>query len=76
MLHENLLPFSVIGQFIYLFHPIISCKKNPPICILKGLSHEIDLKNFDTNLTELDLTKGRGCFLNFLEAPMILKCKK
>ncbi len=34
---------------------------------LKGLSHEIDFKTFDKNLKN---------FLNFLEAPMILKCKK
>jgi hypothetical protein len=27
-------------------------------------------------MTELDLTKGRGWFLNFLGAPMILYCKK
>ncbi len=33
--------------------------------ILKGLSHEIDFKNFDKQFTELGLTKGRGWFLNF-----------
>ncbi len=43
--------------------------------LLKGLSHEIDFKNFDKN-TELGLTKRRGWFLNFLGAPMIFKCKK
>jgi hypothetical protein len=43
--------------------------------VLKGLSHEIDFKNFDKNLV-LNLTKGRGWFLNFLRAPMILKRKK
>ncbi len=32
---------------------------------LKGLSHEIDFKYFDKNIpTELDLSKGRGLFLN------------
>jgi hypothetical protein len=45
--------------------------------IIKGLSHEIRrLKKFRQKFTELDLTKGRGCFLNFLGAPMILKRKK
>ncbi len=40
---------------------------------LKGLSHEIDFKNFDKKLHNLAcLTKSRGWFLNFLEAPMIL----
>jgi hypothetical protein len=29
-----------------------------------------------TKFTELGLTKGRGWFLNFLGAPMILKHKK
>jgi hypothetical protein len=38
---------------------------------LSLLSHEIDLKSFD-KFTELGLTKGRGWFLNFLGAPMIL----
>jgi hypothetical protein len=38
---------------------------------LKGLSHEIDFQNFD-KFTELGLTKGRGWFLNFLGASMIL----
>jgi hypothetical protein len=42
---------------------------------LKGLSHEIDSKNFD-KFTELGLTKGRGWFLNFSGALMILKRKK
>ncbi len=42
---------------------------------LKGLSHEIYFKTFDKNLQNF-LTKGRGWFLNFLEAPMILKRKK
>jgi hypothetical protein len=32
---------------------------------LKGLSHEIDFKNFDKKFTELDLTMGRSWFLNF-----------
>ncbi len=40
---------------------------------LKGLSHEIDFKNVDK---KPGLTKGRGWFLNFLEALMILKRKK
>ncbi len=43
---------------------------------LKGLSHEIDFKTVEKKFTELGLTKGRGWFLNFLEAPMILKRKK
>ncbi len=38
---------------------------------LKGLSNEIDLKNFD-KFTELGLSKGRGWFLNFMGAPMIV----
>ncbi len=37
--------------------------------VLKGLSHEIDFKNFDKNLTELGLTKGHGWFLKFLGTP-------
>jgi hypothetical protein len=45
------------------------------IFTLKGLSHEIDFKNFD-KITELGLTKGRGWFFNFLGAPMILNRKK
>jgi hypothetical protein len=55
---------------------------NPHKGILKGLlkglslSHEIHFKNFDKKFTELDLTKGRGCFLNFVGAPIILKRKK
>ncbi len=32
-------------------------------------------QKFWQKFTELDLTKGRGWFLNFLGAPMILKCK-
>jgi len=39
---------------------------------LKGLSHEIDFKNFDEKFTEPGLSKGRNWFLNFLGAPMIL----
>ncbi len=31
-------------------------------------------QKFWQKFTELDLTKGRGWFLNFLGAPMILKC--
>jgi hypothetical protein len=38
--------------------------------MLKGLSHEIDFKNFD-KFTEHNLTMGRGWFLNFLWASMI-----
>jgi hypothetical protein len=38
---------------------------------LKGLSQKCWQK-----FTELDLTKGRGGFLNFLGAKMILKRKK
>jgi hypothetical protein len=37
---------------------------------LKGLSHEIDFTNVDKNV--LGLSKGRGWFLNFLGAPMIM----
>jgi hypothetical protein len=37
--------------------------------VLKGLSHEIDFKNFDKNLQNL---AKASWFLNFLEAPMIL----
>jgi hypothetical protein len=44
--------------------------------LLKGLSHEIDLINFDKKFPELCLTKGSGWFFNFLGAPMILHCKK
>jgi hypothetical protein len=33
-------------------------------------------KKFQQKFTELDLTKGCGCFLNFLGALMILKYKK
>jgi hypothetical protein len=29
---------------------------------LKGLSHEIDIKNFDRHFTELGLRNGRGRF--------------
>jgi hypothetical protein len=36
----------------------------------------MDFKNFEQKFTELGLTKGRGWFLNFLRAPMILKRKK
>ncbi len=43
---------------------------------LKGLSHEKEFKKFWQKFTELCLTKWRGWFLIFLEAPMILKCKK
>jgi hypothetical protein len=35
-----------------------------------------EIKKISTKFTELDLTKGRGWFLNFLGAPMILKRKK
>jgi hypothetical protein len=45
---------------------------SPKFVSLKGLSHEIDFKNFDKKFTEPGLTKGRSWFLNFLEAPMIL----
>ncbi len=41
---------------------------------LKGLSHEIDFKKIWQKFTDLDLIKGRGWFLNFLGAPMILYC--
>ena len=41
------------------------------LLLLKGLSHEIDFKNFD-KFTELGLTKGRGWFFNLLGAPIIL----
>ncbi len=33
-------------------------------------------ENFDTNFSELGLTKGRSWFLNFLGAPMILIMEK
>ncbi len=39
---------------------------------LKGLSHEIDFKDFDKKFAELGLTMGGGWFLSFLGAPMIL----
>ncbi len=42
---------------------------------LKGLSHEIDFKNVEKKFTELGLNKGRGRFLNFPEAPLILNDK-
>jgi hypothetical protein len=43
---------------------------------LKGLSHEIDFKNFDQKFTELGLTKGRGWFLNFLGGSNEFKTQK
>ena len=39
---------------------------------LKGLSHEIDFKNFDKNLQNLAYLRDAAGFLNFLGAPMIL----
>jgi hypothetical protein len=39
---------------------------------LKGLSDEMDFKNFDKKFIELGITKGRGWSSNFFEAPMIL----
>jgi hypothetical protein len=47
-------------------------KQKPESRNLKGLSHEIDLKNFDKKFTELGLTKVCGWFLKFPEAPLIL----
>jgi hypothetical protein len=43
---------------------------------LKGLSHEIDFKNFDQKFTELGLNKGRGWFLNFLGGSNDFKMQK
>jgi hypothetical protein len=40
---------------------------------LKGLFYEIDFENVDENLQIFGLNKGRGWFLNFPEAPLILK---
>ncbi len=66
----NLMVFVFSSQFLSMQIFRILFVQEP----LKGLSHEIDFKTFDKNL--LGLTKGRGWFLNFLQAPMILKCKK
>ncbi len=44
--------------------------------ILNGLSHEIDFKNFDKNLQNLDQLRDAAGFLNFWGAPMISECKK
>ncbi len=38
---------------------------------LKGLSHEIDFKNFDENGQILALLRAGAGFLNFSEAPLI-----
>ncbi len=43
---------------------------------IKGTVSWDRFKKFWQKFTELDLTKGRGCFLNFLGAPMISKRKK
>ncbi len=43
------------------------------ILLLKGTVSWDRFQNFWQKFTELGLTKGRGWFLNFLEAPMILK---
>jgi hypothetical protein len=40
-----------------------------------GLSHEIDLKNFEKKFIKPGLSNGRGWFLNFLVASMIHNAK-
>jgi hypothetical protein len=35
------------------------------LSVLKGLSHEIDFKNFDRHLQKIGLSKGRGFFKFF-----------
>jgi hypothetical protein len=72
----------LIQLFLIAYLPILArCKIKGAVgavCVLlriwplKGLSHEIDFKNLDKKFTELGLTKGRGWFLNFLGASMIL----
>ncbi len=44
--------------------------------LFKGTVSWDRFQNFWQKFTELGLTKGRGWFLNFLEAPVILKRKK
>ncbi len=44
--------------------------------LLKGTVSWDRFQKFWQKFTELGLTKGRGGFLNFLRAPMILKRKK
>jgi hypothetical protein len=51
--------------------PVLQKRQHKQNC-LKGLSHEIDFKNFDKNLKKPGLTKGRSWFFIFLGAPMIL----
>ncbi len=46
--------------FIYRASPL-QAKKVKLVC-LKGLAHEIDIKNFDKSFQN-SLRKGRGCFL-------------
>ncbi len=46
------------------------------VLTLKGTVSWDRLQKFWQKFTELDLTMGRGWFLNFLWASMILKCKK
>ncbi len=50
----------------YIFHV-----KMKLLVTLKGLSHEMDFNNVDEKLTDVGLTKCRGWFLNFSEAPLI-----
>ncbi len=52
--------------FIYRASPLQA--KKVKLACLKGLAHEIDIKNFDKSFQN-SLRKGRGCFLNLLDAP-------
>jgi hypothetical protein len=69
-------PMEYLGAWGTLIHEKnlkskISCQTP-----FKGTVSSDRFKKFRQKFTELGLTKGRGWFLNFLGAPMILKCKR
>ncbi len=64
-----------ISQILHFTDLILSKKKRGGVGSgsFKGLSHEMDLAFDDMYGSVLGLNRGRGQFLNFVGAPMILK---
>ena len=56
--------------------PLMGAKCKSKTHLLIGTVSWDRFQKFWLKFKELGLTKGRGWFLNFLGAPMILKCKK
>ncbi len=61
-------------MFVKKFFTLIKLCKVENVTEIRA--NTVDFKNVGQKFTKLGLTKGRGWFLNFLGAPMILKMQK